>query len=79
MLTKQYYQKEFNRIYERFCFNLSLFGSDDRLRKSCYQEALTAVEKLKHKAIVNRDIDVSIARMALQSIQKIDRLQERVW
>ena len=78
MLTKQYYQKEFSRIYDRFCFNLGLFGGDQNLRASCYKEALLAVEKLKSKAIANKEIDVSIAKMRLRTIKNLEAIYGKV-
>lgn len=78
MLTRQYYQKEFSRIYDRFCFNLSLFGGDKNLRASCYKEALLAVEKLKLKAIANKEIDISIAQMRLRTIKHLETIYGKV-
>lgn len=73
-MTREYYHKEFSRIYDRFCFNLALFGGDQNLRATCYKEALLAVEKLKSKAIVNKEIDVSIAKMRLRTIKNLEAI-----
>ncbi|WP_242258295.1 hypothetical protein [Streptococcus thoraltensis] len=73
-MNKRYYENEFNRICDRYCFNLRLFGSDKKLRESCYREALNAIEKVKAKAIVNQDIDTIIARMALNTIRVVEDL-----
>ncbi len=77
-MTREYYHKEFNRIYDRFCFNLGLFGGDQNFRASCYKEALMAVEKLKSKAIANKELDVSIAKMRLRTIKNLEVIYGKV-
>ncbi|MDG3143211.1 hypothetical protein MKL29_10455 [Streptococcus suis] len=77
-MTRQYYQKEFSRIYDRFCFNLRLFGGDKNLRASCYREALMAIDKVKAKAIANKEINVSIAQMRLRTIKNLEMIYGKV-
>lgn len=78
MTKRLYYQKEFNRIYDRFCFNFGLFGGYKKLRDTCYREALSEVENIKSKAIATKDIDIGIARMALRVNRMIEALYSKV-
>ncbi|MFU2203281.1 hypothetical protein ACM0QA_00640 [Streptococcus pluranimalium] len=77
-MNKRYYEDEFRRIYDRFCFNLRLFGGDQNLRTTCYKEALLAVEKLKLKAIANKEIDVSVLKMRLRTIKNLEAIYGKV-
>lgn len=65
-----YYKKEYERIVNRFIWNISIYGSMSDCYDACYQEAVDEIEKLYQKAYVSEDITSGLYNWALNTIKR---------
>ncbi|SER44505.1 hypothetical protein [Streptococcus gallolyticus] len=65
-----YYKKEYERIVNRFIWNISIYGSMADCYDACYQEAVDEIEKLYQKAYGSEDITSGLRYWALSTIKR---------
>lgn len=65
-----YYKKEYERIVNRFIWNISIYGSMSDCYDACYQEAVDEIEKLYQKAYGSEDIISGLRNWALNTIKR---------
>ena len=65
-----YYKKEYERIVNRFIWNISIYGSMSDCYDACYQESVDEIEKLYQKAYGSADITSGLRNWALNTIKR---------
>lgn len=65
-----YYKKEYERIVNRFIWNISIYGSMSDCYDACYQEAVDEIEKLYEKAYDSEDTTSVLRIWAINTIKR---------
>lgn len=65
-----YYKKEYERIVNRFIWNISIYASMSDCYDACYQEAVDEIENLYQKGYVSEDITSGLRNWALNTIKR---------
>ena len=65
-----YYKKEYERIVNRFIWNISIYGSMSDCYDACYQEAVDEIEKLHQKAYGSEDTTSGLRIWAINTIKR---------
>lgn len=65
-----YYKKEYERIVNRFIWNISIYGSMSDCYDACYQEAVDEIEKLYQKAYGSEDTISGLRIWAINTIKR---------
>lgn len=65
-----YYKKEYERIVNRFIWNISIYGSMSDCYDACYQEAVDEIEKFYQKAVCREDMTPALRYWALNTIKR---------
>jgi len=65
-----YYIKEYERIVNRFIWNISIYGSMSDCYDACYQEAVDEIEKVYQKAVCREDMTPGLRYWALSTIRR---------
>lgn len=65
-----YYKKEYERIVNRFIWNISIYGSMSDCYDACYQEAVDEIEKLYQKAYGSEDTTSGLRIWVINTIKR---------
>lgn len=65
-----YYKKEYERIVNRFIWNISIYASMSDCYDACYQEAVDEIEKLYEKAYGSEDTTSGLRIWAINTIKR---------
>ena len=65
-----YYSKKYERIVNRFIWNIPIYASLPDCYEGCYREAIEEIEKVYQEAIRRKDMIPTLRNWALNTIER---------